>query len=130
MAMAWIGLMQKQAFLRHATSKIFDEFDLFRIKTLGFRGEALASIAAISHILMTTSDGQGVGTCIEVTGDEMKISDAPLRKGTLIEVSELFYNTPARLKYLKSDYTEVAVIVDVVSRLALAHTAVSFTLIN
>jgi DNA mismatch repair protein MutL len=119
----------KTAFLRHATSKIFDEFDLFRIKTLGFRGEALASIAAISHILMTTSDGQGVGTCIEVTGDEMKISDAPLRKGTLIEVSELFYNTPARLKYLKSDYTEVAVIVDVVSRLALAHTAVSFTLI-
>ena len=118
----------KTAFLRHATSKIFDEFDLFRIKTLGFRGEALASIAAISHILMTTSDGQGVGTCIEVTGDEMKISDAPLRKGTLIEVSELFYNTPARLKYLKSDYTEVAVIVDVVSRLALAHTDVSFTL--
>lgn len=118
----------KTSFLRHATSKILDEFDLFRIKTLGFRGEALASIAAISRIVMTTSDGNKVGTVVEIAGDVTKISDAPLRKGTLIEVNELFYNTPARLKYLKSDYTEVSVIVDAVSRLALAHTDVSFSL--
>ncbi len=118
----------KRAFLRHATSKIFDEFDLFRIKTLGFRGEALASIAAISQVKMTTSTGSGVGSEIIISGEKMEVSDSALRKGTVVEVSELFYNTPARLKYLKSDYTEVSAIIDVVSRLALAHTNVSFTL--
>lgn len=118
----------KKAFLRHATSKIVDEFDLFRIKTLGFRGEALASIAAISKVKMITSTGEGVGSEVTVEGEEVFVMDAPLRKGTMIEVSELFYNTPARLKYLKSDYTETSAIVDVVSKLALAHTDVSFTL--
>jgi len=118
----------KTAFLRHATSKIFDEYDLFKIKTLGFRGEALASIAAISQVDMTTSDGKIVGTKLSINEENILITDAPLRKGTLIEVSELFYNTPARLKYLKSDYTEISVIIDVVSRLALAHNDVIFTL--
>ena len=118
-----------KAFLRHATSKIYDEFDLFRIKTLGFRGEALASIAAISHVKMITSTGQWVGSEITIHGDQMTIGDAPLRQGTMIEVSELFYNTPARLKYLKSDYTETSAIIDAVSRLALAHTDISFTLL-
>lgn len=119
----------KTAFLRHATSKILDEFDLFKIKTLGFRGEALASIAAISRVDMVTSDGVDVGTHVQIHGDDMKIDDAPLRQGTLIEVFELFYNTPARLKYLKSDYTETSAIVDVVARLALAHSDVAFTLL-
>lgn len=117
-----------KAFLRHATSKIYDEFDLFRIKTLGFRGEALASIAAISHVKMITSTGKVVGSEITIHADQMTIIDAPLRQGTMIEVSELFYNTPARLKYLKSDYTETSAIIDAVSRLALAHTEISFTL--
>lgn len=118
----------KTAFLRHATSKLLDEFDLFRIKTLGFRGEALASIAAVSKIKMLTSTGEGVGSEVTVEGEAIIVNDAPLRKGTIVEVSELFYNTPARLKYLKSDYTETSAIVDAVSRLALAHTTVSFTL--
>lgn len=117
-----------KAFLRHATSKIYDEFDLFRIKTLGFRGEALASIAAISHVKLITSTGKVVGSEITIHADQMTIIDAPLRQGTMIEVSELFYNTPARLKYLKSDYTETSAIIDAVSRLALAHTEISFTL--
>lgn len=117
-----------KAFLRHATSKIYDEFDLFRIRTLGFRGEALPSIAAISEVKMQTSDGNHVGTSLSISGDKTSINDAPLRKGTIIEVSDLFYNTPARLKYLKSDYTENSAIVDVVSRLSLAHTNVSFQL--
>ena len=118
----------KTSFLRHATSKIYDQFDLFRIKTLGFRGEALASIAAISQVKMITSDGEVVGSEINISGEDMLISDAPLRKGTLIEVRELFYNTPARLKYLKSDYTETSAIIDAVSRLALAHSDVAITL--
>lgn len=118
----------RTAFLRHATSKIYDEFDLFKIKTLGFRGEALASISAISRVKMVTSTGEGVGTQISIDAHEMIVNDAPLKKGTMVEVTELFYNTPARLKYLKSDFTETSAIIDTVSRLALAHTDVSFTL--
>ena len=77
---------------------------------------------------MITSDGEVVGSEINISGEDMLISDAPLRKGTLIEVRELFYNTPARLKYLKSDYTETSAIIDAVSRLALAHSDVAITL--
>lgn len=117
----------KVAFRRHATSKIKSSFDLFRIKTLGFRGEALPSIASVSRLSLITSDGNGVGTKIEIQGDQMDISDAPLRKGTIIHVKELFYNTPARLKYLKKDYTENANSSEVMTRLALAHPYISFS---
>ena len=102
-----VGMDKEDALLalkRHATSKIYDEKDLFNISTLGFRGEALPSIAAVSHLILTTSNGKEVGTKIEVNGSEIiSVENAPLRKGTQIEVNELFYNTPARLKYLKSD---------------------------
>ena len=119
------------SFERHATSKISSSFDLFRIKTLGFRGEALPSIAAVSHLVLTTSTGNNVGTKVEVVNsNEIKVENAPLRKGTEIEVNELFYNTPARLKYLKSDTTEFAQIHDVVVHIALGYPNIIFTLIH
>ena len=95
-----IGMDKEDALLalkRHATSKILDERDLFNISTLGFRGEALPSIAAVSHLVLTTSTGNNVGTKVEVVNsNEIKVENAPLRKGTEIEVNELFYNTPDR----------------------------------
>ncbi len=115
------------AFKRHATSKIKSEFDLFRIKTLGFRGEALPSIASVSQVTMVTATGLSTGTQLEAFEDQIKSLDASSKKGTLITVSELFYNTPARLKYLKSDYVENANNLEIVSRLALGHPDVSFT---
>ena len=78
------------AFKRHATSKIHSAFDLFRIKTLGFRGEALPSIASVSRLTLTTSNGSGVGTKITIEDGQQVVEDAPLRKGTQIEVEELF----------------------------------------
>ena len=129
-----IGMDKEDALLalkRHATSKILDERDLFNISTLGFRGEALPSIAAVSHLVLTTSTGNNVGTRVEVVNsDEIKVENAPLRKGTEIEVNELFYNTPARLKYLKSDNTEFAQIHDVVVHIALGYPNIIFTLIH
>lgn len=113
------------AFKRHATSKISSSFDLFRIKTLGFRGEALPSIASVSKMKVTTSTGSGVGTELNIINEEIEAKDSPLRKGTIIEVEELFYNTPARLKYLKTDYTENANSIEIMSRLALAHPEVA-----
>lgn len=113
------------AFKRHATSKISSSFDLFRIKTLGFRGEALPSIASVSKMKVITSTGSGVGTELNIINEEIEAKDAPLRKGTIIEVEELFYNTPARLKYLKTDYTENANSIETMSRLALAHPEVA-----
>ena len=127
-----VGMDKDDALLalkRHATSKIYDEKDLFNISTLGFRGEALPSIAAVSHLILTTSNGKEVGTKIEVNGSEIiNVENAPLRKGTQIEVNELFYNTPARLKYLKSDNTEFAAIHDVVVHIALGYPNIIFTL--
>ncbi|EUJ33227.1 DNA mismatch repair protein [Listeria floridensis FSL S10-1187] len=116
------------AFLRHATSKIKTEKDLFRVHTLGFRGEALPSIASVAKVKMTTSSGE-MGTTIVIEGGKEidKHSDSA-RRGTEIEVSELFYNTPARLKYLKSLPTELGNITDVINRLALAHPTISFRL--
>ena len=129
-----VGMDKEDAVLalkRHATSKIYDEKDLFNIATLGFRGEALPSIAAVSHLVLTTSNGEQVGTRVEVNGSEIvNIDNAPLRKGTQIEVNELFYNTPARLKYLKSDNTEFALIHDVVVHIALGYPNIIFTLIH
>lgn len=118
------------AFTRHATSKIATERDLFHIQTLGFRGEALASIAAVSHVQVTTNTGQ-TGVSAEFTaGEHSQIVPAASPVGTKITVTDLFYNTPARLKYLKSQRTEIVKIVDVVNRLALGYPQVAFILTN
>lgn len=118
------------AFSRHATSKIKDENDLFRIRTLGFRGEALPSIASVSHVTLTSSTGEH-GTTVELKGGHLiKQEGSPSRKGTEITVSDLFYNTPARLKYMKSIHTELGNITDIVNRLALSHPEISFRLIH
>lgn len=110
------------AFSRHATSKIKDENDLFRIRTLGFRGEALPSIAAVSELSVTTGTGEGPGTKLVLSGGVIQEHEpASSRKGTDIKVSGLFFNTPARLKYMKTVHTELGNITDVVNRLALAH---------
>ena len=118
------------AFNRHATSKIMDESDLYNINTLGFRGEALASIASVSNVLLKTSQGE-VGTLVNIKGGKLiKVENTDAREGTVIEVSELFYNTPARLKHMKSLYTELASITDYVNKIALSHPEIRFTLIN
>jgi len=118
------------AFGRHATSKLFTEDDLYHINTLGFRGEALASIASVSVVELTTSMGD-VGTSVFLEGGKFtKVTAAEARKGTIITVKDLFYNTPARLKYMKSLYTELASITEFVNKLALSYPHIRFTLIN
>ena len=118
-----------QAFERHATSKITTDHDLFRIRTLGFRGEALASIASVSKIIMWTSDGETEGTEVQIDGGRLVKHDfAAFRKGTDITVSQLFFNTPARLKYMKTIQTELGHTIDLVNRLALSHPAIAFKL--
>ncbi|RSL32782.1 DNA mismatch repair endonuclease MutL [Salibacterium salarium] len=119
----------KIAFLRHATSKIQTEKDLFKIATLGFRGEALPSIAAVSNLELETGTGQDAGTLIRYQGGKrITFASAKGRKGTEITVRDLFFNTPARLKYLKTINTEIGNISDIVNRLALANPSVSFRL--
>ncbi|MGX1264536.1 DNA mismatch repair protein MutL [Rossellomorea marisflavi] len=121
----------KTAFKRHATSKIKDENDLFRIRTLGFRGEALPSIASVSHFTMKTCTGDGPGTKIELAGGiEEAFEKTSSRKGTDITVSQLFFNTPARLKYMKTIHTELGNITDVVNRIALSHPEISIKLLH
>ncbi|MGD9677213.1 MAG: DNA mismatch repair endonuclease MutL [Vulcanibacillus sp.] len=122
----------EKAFLRHATSKIKDEKDLFKIRTLGFRGEALPSIAVISKLILKTStNNDGNGTEIYIEGGEIKNkSEIAFTRGTEISVKNIFYNTPVRLKYLKSMQTELSHIIDYVNKLSLAHTDISFTLIH
>ncbi|WP_075980848.1 DNA mismatch repair endonuclease MutL [Bacillus massilinigeriensis] len=118
------------AFSRHATSKIKDENDLFRIRTLGFRGEALPSIASVARLEMSTSTGDA-GTKIIIEGGKViAFEKAPSRKGTDIIISDLFFNTPARLKYMKTIHTELGNITDVVNRLALSHPEVSIRLMH
>lgn len=120
-----------KAFHRHATSKIKDESDLFRIRTLGFRGEALPSIASVSRLEMKTSTGDTAGTRIVVEGGkEIVFEKASSRRGTDIIVTDLFFNTPARLKYVKTIHTELGNVSDLVNRLALSHPEVSFRLIH
>lgn len=117
-------------FQRHATSKLLKEDDLFFINTLGFRGEALPSIASVSKVDLKTSQGD-VGTHIVIHGGEVKThEDGDARKGTIMEIADLFYNTPARLKYLKSDSTELANVTTFIEKLALSHDDISFTLTN
>ncbi|WP_462406596.1 DNA mismatch repair endonuclease MutL [Gracilibacillus sp. Marseille-QA3620] len=119
------------AFHRHATSKIKDENDLFRIRTLGFRGEALPSIASVSKFELKTSTGEGPGTRVYLEGGKLVTKESySSRKGTDIVVSELFFNTPARLKYVKSVHTELGNITDVVNRLSLSHPDISFKLVH
>lgn len=115
---------------RHATSKIYTDEDLFHIKTLGFRGEAIPSIASVSKMTIETSD-ENEGTIITTEGGNVvDISSAPLRRGTKITVTDIFYNTPARLKYLKSLHTELANITSYVNRMALCYPDIKFKLIN
>ncbi|MFI8710717.1 DNA mismatch repair endonuclease MutL [Brevibacillus brevis] len=118
------------AFERHATSKISNARDLFRIRTLGFRGEALPSIAAVSRMELTSSmSSSEVGTHLLIEGGQLgTISDKAAVKGTEVCVRSLFFNTPARLKYMKSIATEVGHISDYVNRLALTHPSISFLL--
>lgn len=129
------GISQEDVALslhRHATSKIKSQADLFRIRTLGFRGEAIPSIASISHFTVKTATAdEHYGTLLVAKGGEIERQEAiSTPVGTKITVENLFYNTPARLKYMKSLQSELAHIVDVVNRLSLAHPEIAFTLIN
>lgn len=122
----------RKAFISHATSKISTADDLNAICTLGFRGEALASIAAVSRVeVMTRTEQEPVGTryCIE-GGEETVIDDAGCPKGTTLVVRDLFYNTPARMKFLKKDVSEGNAVSSVVDRIALSHPEVSVRFIR
>ncbi len=122
----------RKALLRHATSKIKDLNDLFSIQTLGFRGEALASIAAVSKLTITTKQkGTLEGFSLMVEGGTVTNEGiVAAEKGTTIEIEDLFFNTPARKKFLKTDAVELKHIVDVVTQYALIHPQVSFRLIH
>lgn len=120
------------AFERHATSKIRKEEDLQSITSMGFRGEALASVAAISKITLTTkNENEEIGVKVRVENGEVKSKqEVPFTTGTTIEIFDVFYNVPARFKFLKKDYTEAGYIEDVVTRIALAYPNISFRFIN
>jgi DNA mismatch repair protein MutL len=120
----------KLAFERHATSKIRSERDLTTIRTLGFRGEALPSIASVARVeLITSSDDLTLATTIQIDGGTKQEATTTSRvRGTDVIVRDLFYNTPARLKYLKTINTEISHVADVIGRLALAHPTISFHL--
>jgi DNA mismatch repair protein MutL len=118
------------AFERHATSKIKSVNDLFRIQSLGFRGEALPSIAAISRVELSTSNGRDGIKIVYEDGKMLEKTHTSMNQGTMIEVSKLFYSTPARFKYLKSPQYELANIVSMVNGFALANPSISFKLTN
>lgn len=119
------------AFLRHATSKIRTESDLDGINTLGFRGEALAAICAVSKTEVLTGNGSDMGTHYVIEGGEEKeFTDAGCPKGTTMIVRDIFYNTPARMKFLKKDVTEGNAVAGVVEKLALSHPEVAFKFIR
>ncbi len=120
------------SFERHATSKIKTAEDLFQLQTKGFRGEALASIAAIAHVeLKTRREEDEVGTCIKIEGSEINSQEVCVTaKGTSISVKNLFYNIPARRNFLKSDTVETRHIIDEFQRVALAHPTISFSLVH
>lgn len=119
------------AFERHATSKVKTQYDIFRIQTLGFRGEALPSIASVSDVHVKTSDGMKSGLHLNIKGGEV-LSSKPgvMRKGTEMEVNHLFFNTPARLKHIKSLNTELSHITDYINKIALSHPEIAFKLFN
>ena len=118
------------AFERHATSKLSDVKDLLSIATLGFRGEALPSIASVSRLLLESrSADEQVGTAVEIAGGKLlRCDEAALACGTTITVRDLFYNVPARKKFLRSDQTEIAHIASLVTHYSLAHPGKSFLL--
>jgi DNA mismatch repair protein MutL len=119
------------AFERYATSKITEEADLYRIRTMGFRGEALSSIASVSRVRLVTApkDSQDqTGVAVEIAGGEVRDERDCPASGTVIEVKDLFFNTPARRKFLKADSTENYHIIDAVTREALVHYDTGFTL--
>ncbi len=122
----------RNAFKSHATSKILREEDLSGIGTLGFRGEALASIAAVSRVdVLTCTQDEETGTVYKIEGSEEKLlDDAGCPKGTTIVVKDIFYNTPARMKFLKKDVTEGNAVAGVVDRIALSHPEVSVRFIR
>ena len=118
------------AFERHATSKLKSVEDLFSIESLGFRGEALPSIASVSNVRLKTSNGKE-GTLLTLEGGKnQKVEKSDLQEGTTITVTDLFYNTPVRLKYLKNLYVELSYIVEYVNKMALSYPNISFTLMN
>lgn len=120
----------KLCYLRHATSKIKNQYDLFRISTLGFRGEALPSIASVSDMTIKSNNGE-LGYYIHLRASKlMDEGIISLNKGTEITVSNLFFNTPARLKYLKSENVELANVCEIVDKLAISNPSVRFKLIN
>lgn len=120
----------KLCFSRHATSKITNDQDLFCIQTLGFRGEAIPSIASISHFELKTSDGQSGSTVVYEFGKFIEQKQSDLKRGTKITVTKLFQNVPARLKYVKSVNAEFAHIQNYVERLSLSHPDIAFTLMH
>ncbi len=118
------------AFMRHATSKIKTEFDLFRINTLGFRGEAIPSIASVSKMTLQTNNGKEGCKIVYKAGNKVESGQAACNKGTNISVEDLFFNTPARLKYLKSLPAELSSITYLVQKFALSRPDINFTLTN
>ena len=121
-----------KAFLRHATSKIHEEWDLDRIMTFGFRGEALASVAAVSHVeLMTRPKDSSVGYCCDASDEGISgIEEAGCPEGTTIIVRDLFYNTPARQKFLKKDVSEANAVAQVMDKMALSYPEIKFRFIR
>lgn len=119
------------AFSRHATSKIDEQKDLWSISTLGFRGEALASIISVSKVsCMTKTPDSETGIKVECENSEINISEAGCANGTTMEVRDLFYNIPARMKFLRKNQTELAAISEAVQNIALANPGIAFNLIN
>ncbi|HEX5708672.1 MAG TPA: DNA mismatch repair endonuclease MutL, partial [Pyrinomonadaceae bacterium] len=120
------------AFERHATSKITASDDLARIATLGFRGEALASIASVARVeLVTLREGESEGTRVLIEGGRMRdVSPAARPRGTTLTVRDLFFNVPARRKFLRSEATESFHLTNLVTHYALAHPEIAFTLTN
>ena len=119
------------AFTKHATSKLVDEDSLFNIQTLGFRGEALASIISIAKVTCTTRTAEfDYGTKVESQNSVVKSSKTGCAQGTIMEVNDLFFNQPARLKFLKSSKTEFAYIQELIQSLAISHPEVAFILKN
>lgn len=121
----------RNAFLPHATSKIKTAEDLFSINTMGFRGEALSSIASVSKVLTKSKTEDVDGQEIFVEGGEIRYEKfAPMDQGTLMEIRDLFFNVPARKKFLKSNSRETSIITDIVSKIALAHPDISFNFVT
>ena len=122
----------KLAFQRHATSKVYDDDDLFNIHSLGFRGEALPSIASVSEVeLKTCYKDSELGTYIHIKGGKiLEESSISSRTGTTFKITNLFYNTPARLKHLTSSYAELANVIEYVDKIALSYPLIRFKLIN